>query len=871
VAAAVCFFPLSQALGGDNAANGMTAEPAGFQPQLLQISLDTGSVPAGGILSVTYWWQNTGNTPCDVDERVFVHVCRAAEPGAPLQDQLWSADHDPGVPTHRWHSGPAISYSSCVPIPATAQPGNYVLLIGLYLPARGTRRELDLPLPHTGPDAPAPTDRRYQVAQFSVLPAGTEVHDGPVVKTFRPLPQSKYPLTTAAPINAIAVGTGPLSVFLDAERPRIAAWRMDQDELPGDPENEEPEVVLFKPDDPCPYPAAAHPWSVVWKPRNTETGRLYAATVNFGNTPCVQFDLAFSVTGTQAEIALDHVAEFGGYTLACVRMDRIVAARDGARMAVPLAAGQLVTAAKDTTVRSEYTLGWTNPVLAAIVHDRKLACALDDAGVDDHVIATTRDGWVALGASFEHRAATRPPVPPLLLADRCAARLQFAKPDGKEADWMDGARLLRPASPVRPPDIYKHAALYKIFCDSIGTAVPTTFADALDLVRRFANLTDGAPQVAYLVGWQHSGHDTGYPDVFSVDERLGGLDALVRAMRDAGRFNCVLSFHDNYDDAYEGNPGWNPDLVARDATGELTKGGVWGGRQSYIINPCKYAQGAGKERIRRTLDMYPIRQTYHIDVLSAVPRRCDFNPLSPASGAQCLAGKIALVREFNRRGVDVTSEGFCAPFVGIIGHSWNLIRHADTPAFPGETPIPLIPFIYSGCATWGGAQPTNEDIPNALLYDAVFSTDFRHTDPAELFPNFYYLQAAPWFHLRGRTMTNYSTANNTRRAEYGPDTWVEINDAGHRYTVVADGRPVSVDFTSFTPNWRGDAWLAYSREGGMIDYPVPDTWPTAATVKAVALGPDGPGADIPVQVKEGHIRLDTLPETPYRVSCIPPQ
>ena len=868
-AAALCVF-LPRAMGGENVPGGTPAETAGFRPQLLQVRIDAGSVPAAESLGVTYWWQNAGSAPCDVDERVFVHVCRLAEPDAAPQGPLWSADHDPIVQTHRWRPGRVISYTSHVSIPATLQPGNYVLLVGLYLPARGTRRELDLPLPSGGPDGTAANDRRYQVAQFTVLPAGTKSHEGPRVQTFHPLPPAMEPSPSPPPVHTTGVGNGPLSLALDTERPRIIAWRVEQDELAGDPDDEEPEVVMFKPNDPCPYPANVRPWSVMWEARNAGTGRVYGATVKYEETPCAKFDLAFTVSGMQAEIALDHVAEFGGYALACVRMERIVSARNGARIAIPLAAGQLITPAKDVAARFDYTLSWTNPVLAGVVHDRHLACVLDDSGVDDHMIATLRDGWATLGLSFEHRAATQPPVPPLLLSDRCVARLQFVRPMGKDPDWMDGARLLRPATPLHPPDIYKQTVIYKIFCDSVDTANPTTFADALGLVRRISNLTDGAPQVAYLVGWQHTGHDTGYPDVFSVNERLGGLDALLKAMRDAERCNCVLSFHDNYDDAYEGNPGWNNDLVARDATGGLMKGGVWAGRQSYVINPYKYAQGAGKERVRRTLDMYPIRQTYHIDVLSAVPRRCDFNPQSPASGAQCLDGKIALVREFNKRGIDVTSEGFCAPFVGVIGHAWNLVRRCDAPAFPGEQPIPLVPFIYSGHATWGGGQPTPNDIPNALLYNATFSTDFRRTDPQTHLATFYYLLAAPWFLLRGRTMTCYCAEGNMRRAEYGPDTRVEVDDAGGHYRVVVDGRLISQDFTSFTPNGRGDAWLAYSRDGGMLDYPVPDAWSATATVKAVALTQDGTGAEIPAQLKDGRIRLDTAPATPYRVSCSPP-
>ncbi|MDQ1257662.1 MAG: hypothetical protein QG656_2268 [Candidatus Hydrogenedentes bacterium] len=856
----------SRAMYSEDAVSINPAESTGFRPQLLQVRLDAGSIPAGGSMGVTYWWQNIGDAPCDADERIFVHVCRLSASGTAPEGPLWCADHDPIIPTHRWRPGRMVSYTAYVPIPDTLQPGDYVFLAGLYLPARGTRRELDLPLPSGGSGVASENDRRYQIAKFRVLPAGTKECDGHSVQTFHPLPPSTESLTSPTPVDTTTVGNGALSLVLNAAAPKVVAWRMEKDALGGDPDDEAPEVAMFKPNDPCSYPADVRPWSIVWQIHTAETSCVYSATVKYEETTCAQFDLTFTVSGSQAEIALDHVTEFEGHALAYVRIERIVAARVGAHMAIPLTAGQLVTPAKDLAARFDYSLSWTNPVLAGIVYDRQLACALDDAGVDDHMFATVRDGWAALGVSFEHRAPAQPPVPPLLLSDRCVARLQFVRPVGKEPDWMDGARLLRPSTPIRPPDIYKQTVIYKIFCDSVETADPTTFADALGLIRRMANLTDGAPQVAYLVGWQHKGHDTGYPDVFSVNERLGGYEALLKAMSDAERYNCVLSFHDNYDDAYEESPGWDANVIARDATGGLMKGGIWGGRQSYVINPYKYARGVGMERVRRTLDMYPIRQTYHIDVLSAVPRRCDFNPQSPASGAQCLDGKIALVHEFNQRGIDITSEGFCAPFLGVIGHAWNLVRGASAPAFPGEQHIPLIPFIFSRYATWGGGQPTPEDIPNALLYNATFSTDFTRTAPQAHLTQFYYLLAAPWFLLRGKTMTNYCAQVNTRRVEYGPDTRVEVDDAGRHYRVVVDGRCISEDFTSFTPNWRGDAWLAYSQDGGTLDYLVPDGWLDPQQIKAVALTDNADGTEIPVRIEQGHIRLEAAPATPYRVS-----
>ena len=415
---------------------------------------------------------------------------------------------------------------------------------------------------------------------------------------------------------------------------------------------------------------------------------------------------------------------------------------------------------------------------------------------------------------------------------------------------------------ARPPDLYDQTVIYKVFIDSPGAQDLTSFDQALDLAQRFSHLTDGTPQVVYLVGWQHQGHDTGYPDVFTVNPRLDGREGLVKAMKKARDMNAILSLHDNYDDAYESSPSWDPDLVARDSSGGLMKGGVWAGGQSYIMSFCKEARAGAKKRVCRTLRMLPIEKSYHIDVLSAVPRRLDFNPQNPSSGASSLEGKLGIIREFNARGVDVTSEGFCAPFVGAIGHAWHLIRGRDV-LVPGEKRIPFVPFVYHGHATYGGGRPSQEDVPEALLYGATFSADFnKHTSSRELTDSFYLLQA-PFMLLRGHEMTGYREDGGLRRVEYGDQTYVEVDEC--HYEVVVDGRLVSQDYTSFVPNSRGDAWLAYSRDGGALDYPAPEGWIHPDRLKAVSLTDEGMRQGTPVFLESGRIRLDASPGVSYRI------
>jgi len=102
-----------------------------------------------------------------------------------------------------------------------------------------------------------------------------------------------------------------------------------------------------------------------------------------------------------------------------------------------------------------------------------------------------------------------------------------------------------------------------------------------------------------------------------------------------------VSFHDNFDDAYRDSPAWDETVIARDERGELRARGVAGG-QSYILAPAKYARKAGLERVRRTVERLAVRDTYHIDVLSAVPMRRDHDAASRRAPPPP-AGKLAII------------------------------------------------------------------------------------------------------------------------------------------------------------------------------------------------------------------------------------
>jgi hypothetical protein len=353
---------------------------------------------------------------------------------------------------------------------------------------------------------------------------------------------------------------------------------------------------------------------------------------------------------------------------------------------------------------------------------------------------------------------------------------------------VDAAKWLRRDLAGAPNPIYQDSLIYKIFCDTPGPQVVTTYPQALGIIRAAHNLAPWQRQVVYLVGWQYQGHDTGYPATDVLNPRPGGLEGLQTLSAEAAKLNAVVSYHDNFDDAYKTSPQWDESVIARGSDGKLQGGGVWAGGQSYILAFGKYAGRYGLERVRRTLSQMPARESYHIDVLTAVPVRRDYNPAAPESTRDSLAGKVAMIREFNRLGVDVTSEGFTSPFVGVVGHSWHFWHRPDA-FFAGEEQIPLLAFIYHGGPTdWGNGVQTKLYAQDSALQGAGFSTDWTAgVNPHDMAWSIY-LVNVPWAALRERRMEGYRRQGPVCELTYGPDTFVRVNQDTGEWLVMVDGQ-----------------------------------------------------------------------------------
>jgi hypothetical protein len=253
-----------------------------------------------------------------------------------------------------------------------------------------------------------------------------------------------------------------------------------------------------------------------------------------------------------------------------------------------------------------------------------------------------------------------------LLQSRVAVLTEDRNHDGA-VDWMEAAMWHRDHMRT-PSNTYEPKTFtYIIFIDWVkpvkeppGGYLPpiTSFAETLDIVRAVAKVTGNAKQRVTLVGWQFTGHDTGYPALNQVNERAGGAAALRKLVKDATAYNANIEYHINLNDAYPASPLFDPSVLQFNREG---KPYVWsyqfdGAPPDYrISNTKQFRSGYFQRRVQSFLDTVPVSEGIRLDTF----RNCDtsFGPGEDIGfvSETVYGGKI--LDWFTERGIVPLTEG----------------------------------------------------------------------------------------------------------------------------------------------------------------------------------------------------------------------
>jgi hypothetical protein len=119
------------------------------------LALSHDRAPAGSPLELSYKFVVPNDAHFAEDYRVFVHVVDTDE------EQMWTDDHNPPVPTSQWKPGQTIEYSRTIFVPVFPYVGDATIQIGLH--STKDQKRLTLAGEDVGQHA-------YKVAKLQLLP-----------------------------------------------------------------------------------------------------------------------------------------------------------------------------------------------------------------------------------------------------------------------------------------------------------------------------------------------------------------------------------------------------------------------------------------------------------------------------------------------------------------------------------------------------------------------------------------------------------------------------------------------------------------------------------------------------------------------------
>lgn len=636
------------------------------------------------------------------------------------------------------------------------------------------------------------------------------------------------------------------------------------------------------------------PWSFQTAPlapeshHATKTSATFRFHASFGGTLAARFELRYALAASRLRIEMSGVEETEPFQLIEVAMPCLVTVRE-ADEAAWLAHGEeggnlaILTQAHAGSLPPNRFWGPVLSTLPVVMVGTAHAMCVQEttAFMDGTTLAVVGDEGsrrASLGTIKVHRVngsdcydlnlekgaprnCGNQSTPNLLVEQPSSCRLDFLPVDGDPAKaWMAAGRFMRERMPAIPSHFYDDKYVYGIHCDEPLLPAPSgTFEQCREIVAKVAELTDHAPQVVHLWGWQFRGKDTGYPAVNVVDERIGGYEGMMRLMEQGPGLNAHITLADNYDDAYRSSPAWSDAIIARRPDGQLWQSRSWTGEKSYILGLAKYMEGPGTERIRYTCERYRLRDTTHVDVLSYYSIRNDWDPEHPASGIRNLYdGRYKVLQGFAAHGVDVSSEALRYPMIGHISCYWYLTGPAPCPF--GGKPIPLVPLIYGNSAIWGLSGPgaRGDDAKVRILqrfYGACPHGTVRADTPDSVFLDAFYLGMVPFFVLRGRNLEDFEREGDQTRIHLAGGALIESNLAEKSLRIALQGADVLQDDAVFCP--LGQEKIAcYSITPRTVTAILPASW-NPQEVTAAALYPDRREAvKIAVQGRTAQVDLE---------------
>jgi hypothetical protein len=223
--------------------------------------------------------------------------------------------------------------------------------------------------------------------------------------------------------------------------------------------------------------------------------------------------------------------------------------------------------------------------------------------------------------------------------------------------------------------------------------VAVTFARVRQIIERLAAAGVTNVEVC-LVGWNKGGHDGCWPQIFPVEPKLGGAEALRDVIDTAKRFGMQIVGHTNSSDGYTLADCWDDAYAIRDAKGKTVHPGTWGGGLMYWLCPQSVYRRFYPHDCRRVAAL-GFRGLHYCDVTTFFPAARCWHPEHPLNAAESAAWYDRMMADWKGAVGGFASEGpydFAAGNLDYVLYVCNYTK--DNPIL--DRIVPLWQMVYNG-------------------------------------------------------------------------------------------------------------------------------------------------------------------------------
>ena len=236
--------------------------------------------------------------------------------------------------------------------------------------------------------------------------------------------------------------------------------------------------------------------------------------------------------------------------------------------------------------------------------------------------------------------------------------------------------------------------------------VACTFYDVEELIDELKSLGVEKADIC-LVGYNKSGHDGRWPQLFPIEEKFGGEEGLKKLIKKAKDAGYYLNFHTNCVDAYSIADVFSEDIIMRHKDGSLS------------THPVSFSAGKPYRLCPPSIFDYFVSNldkltelgadgAHYIDCLTVIaPRKC-YDKRHPLNRKQWTAWMNRFFVEAKKRFGSVSSEGgmdFAAEVLDFALYSaWKVLGEKERAIV--DDFVPLWQLVYHGIMLYNATTET---------------------------------------------------------------------------------------------------------------------------------------------------------------------